>query len=191
MLYLAKHLGRNGEIINVPKIRTMYSDADSRLEEVIKRNGFSDYDNKPNDDPRIVPSRKWLRKLFFDELPQIPYNLIWKRNFRFVGVRSKSEIYWKNYPTKHKERALKSPYYCGFLGVHRFNPKRKMLENERRYLAEHKIANKIYLDKINTNGKKKITEEQINPNHLFSCLIDFKYSLVILFNILTGRTKGG
>ena len=60
-----------------------------------------------------------------------------------------------------------------------------------RYLAEHKIANKIYLDKINTNGKKKITEEQINPNHLFSCLIDFKYSLVILFNILTGRTKGG
>jgi len=174
-LYVAKHLGRNGGIINVPKIRTMYSGAESHLMEIIEQNGLAE-DDKPRNDPRIMPSRRLLRKFFIDEVPQIPYNLCRrksKRTFRFVGVRSKSEEYWKNYPEQHKQRVINSPYYCGFLGVHRYNPKRTGTQNERRFIAEHKLADKKNLSKLR------------------SYLVNIKYSSIIAYNIIFGKTKGG
>jgi len=189
-MYLAKHIGRYGKPIIVPKIRTMYPGAEDDLERIVKENGLS-RDDKPNDDSRIIPSRRWLRKIFFDEIPQIPYNLILKRNFRLVGVRSKSTGYWENYHEQHKKRCLNSPYYAGFLGVHRYNPNRTGVQNERRYLAEHKVTNKKYLQRINSNGEKHISKNQINPNHFRSFLIDLKYAFVIIANILSGKTKGG
>ena len=77
-VYVAKQVGRYGELIDVPKIRTMYPGAELQLEEVVKTNGFAK-DDKPKDDPRIMPSRRWIRRFFIDELPQILYNIIWKK----------------------------------------------------------------------------------------------------------------
>ena len=77
------------------------------------------------------------------------------------------------------------------MGVHRYNPRRSGVENERRYLAEHKVANRKYLARVNSNGGEHVGEDQINPNHFNSRLIDIKYDFVVISNVLLGRTKGG
>src|SRR3989344_4817485 len=107
IFYIRKALGKDCELINVPKFRTMYDDADNSLEDLVNSNGL-DEKGKIKNDPRITKIGRVLRKYGIDELPQIPYNLIIKRNMKLVGIRPKPEKVWKRYPESHKIRALKN-----------------------------------------------------------------------------------
>ena len=102
-----------------------------------------------------------MRRYFVDEILQLPYNVMYKRNMKLVGRRASSEAYWQYSSRQQKARALK--YKPGFLGVHKYNPQRASEANERRYFAEKK---------------------------LMPIWTDIKYGLVILYNVITGRTKG-
>lgn len=74
VFYRAPRLGQNGKEIQVWKFRTMYEDADSRLEELLSANPALreqwERDFKLQDDPRITPVGNFLRKTSLDELPQ-------------------------------------------------------------------------------------------------------------------------
>lgn len=75
VLFRHGRLGRYGRPIKILKFRTMYADADSRLERILAedpeaaeewRRSF-----KLKNDPRVTPLGRFLRKTSLDELPQI------------------------------------------------------------------------------------------------------------------------
>ena len=74
VFYRAKRLGLNGRPIEVWKFRTMYADADQRLEQLLAENPELkkewDANFKLKNDPRITPLGKIMRKTSMDELPQ-------------------------------------------------------------------------------------------------------------------------
>ncbi len=73
ILYSHPRIGRGGKPFNCYKFRTMYSDADERLKEMLKNPKILDEwekTHKLKNDPRVTPVGKFLRKTSLDELPQ-------------------------------------------------------------------------------------------------------------------------
>jgi undecaprenyl-phosphate galactose phosphotransferase len=74
-LFKHRRIGLNGKKFNVYKFRTMYVDADKKLEELLEENEESriewENDFKLKDDPRITKIGTFLRKTSLDELPQL------------------------------------------------------------------------------------------------------------------------
>lgn len=89
IFYKAKRLGKKGCLIDVYKFRSMYADADKRLEKLLEENKdlASEYRKcfKLKNDPRVTPFGRLLRKTSLDELPQLQ-NVI-KREMSLVGPR--------------------------------------------------------------------------------------------------------
>ncbi len=139
LLYIENKLGKNSILIKVPKINTMYIGAHKDFEKVLALHGLSKQGNI-KDDPRIIPKRRWLREYHLDELPQLFYNTIFKRNIKLIGIRPRPEHIWNFFPVQHKERALKQK--PGLAGVPYAYPKLSTIKAERRYLAKQKIAKK-------------------------------------------------
>jgi exopolysaccharide biosynthesis polyprenyl glycosylphosphotransferase len=63
--------GKHGEPFKMFKFRSMYSDAEQRRHELEEFNQMSGPVFKLDDDPRITPLGRWLRKYSIDELPQL------------------------------------------------------------------------------------------------------------------------
>ncbi len=84
-LFSQARVGRNGDLFNMLKIRTMVVDAEARLDEIAHLNETTGVLFKVKDDPRITPIGKWLRKLSIDELPQL-INVI-RGEMSLVGPR--------------------------------------------------------------------------------------------------------
>ena len=74
VFYRSWRLGKNGKKIGVLKFRTMYADADARLEKLLASNPALKKEWEKNfklqNDPRITPIGDFLRKTSLDELPQ-------------------------------------------------------------------------------------------------------------------------
>ena len=74
-LFKHRRIGLNGKKFNVYKFRTMYIDADKRLEKLLEededRRVEWEKDFKLKDDPRITKIGSFLRKTSLDELPQL------------------------------------------------------------------------------------------------------------------------
>ncbi len=74
VFYSASRLGQNGRKIKVLKFRTMYFDAESRLEQMLEEDPALKVEWSKNfklqNDPRITPIGRFLRKTSLDELPQ-------------------------------------------------------------------------------------------------------------------------
>uniref|UniRef100_A0A7C4CBQ5 Bacterial sugar transferase domain-containing protein n=1 Tax=candidate division WOR-3 bacterium TaxID=2052148 RepID=A0A7C4CBQ5_UNCW3 len=74
VLYRHRRLGRNVRSFWLLKFRTMYRDADRRLQRILdadpeKKREF-ETTFKLKDDPRVTRVGRWLRRLSIDELPQ-------------------------------------------------------------------------------------------------------------------------
>ena len=79
---------RNGEYpktFKMYKFRSMYVDAEERLEELMHLNEQSGPAFKIKDDPRITKVGKFIRKTSLDELPQL-FNVL-KGDMSLVGPR--------------------------------------------------------------------------------------------------------
>ncbi len=74
-------------------MKTMYDGANDVLKDRLDKNGFDEL-GKPNDTDYIIPEREWMRRWFVDELPQIPYNIFYKRNMKWVGERPQPADIW-------------------------------------------------------------------------------------------------
>ena len=74
VIFKQKRIGKNGKYIYLYKFRSMYSDSDERLEELLKdpkiREEWEE-NYKLDPDPRITRVGKVLRKTSIDELPQL------------------------------------------------------------------------------------------------------------------------
>ncbi len=73
--YESARIGQKGETFRCLKFRTMYTDADARLENLIRtdptvRDEYTRY-HKLQHDPRVTPAGRFLRRTSLDELPQL------------------------------------------------------------------------------------------------------------------------
>ncbi|MDW3219265.1 MAG: sugar transferase [Acidimicrobiales bacterium] len=78
-------VGRDGELFAMHKLRTMVMDAEDRLSSVEHLSETTGPLFKIENDPRITPVGRWLRRLSIDELPQL-VNVI-KGEMSLVGPR--------------------------------------------------------------------------------------------------------
>lgn len=89
IFYTSKRAGLYGKPIHCLKFRSMYQDAEERLNELLKSN--LDYQKEWNafqklkNDPRITPMGRFLRRTSIDELPQF-WN-VFKGDLSVVGPR--------------------------------------------------------------------------------------------------------
>ena len=78
-------VGRMGTKFEVIKFRTMYTDAEERLAQLVDQNESDGLLFKIRDDPRITPIGRFLRRTSLDELPQL-INVL-KGEMSLVGLR--------------------------------------------------------------------------------------------------------
>lgn len=75
VFYRQHRLGRKGRPFLIWKFRTMYHDADRRLERILDRRpdlaGEWERKRKLSNDPRVTPFGRFLRRTSLDEIPQI------------------------------------------------------------------------------------------------------------------------
>ncbi|WP_091091090.1 sugar transferase [Micromonospora nigra] len=71
VLFRQSRIGHQGRAFKVWKFRTMYTDAEQRLEALRDRNESDGLLFKIKDDPRVTPIGRHLRGLSLDELPQL------------------------------------------------------------------------------------------------------------------------
>lgn len=75
ILFTDSRVGRGGRAFRCYKFRTMFTDAEQRLSEVLKSDPAARRQwhlaRKLRHDPRITPVGYWLRRLSLDELPQL------------------------------------------------------------------------------------------------------------------------
>jgi exopolysaccharide biosynthesis polyprenyl glycosylphosphotransferase len=77
--------GQNGRVFTMYKFRTMYPDAEARLQELQHRNEMRGTIFKMRDDPRVSPAGKMMRRFHLDELPQFWNVLV--GDMSLVGAR--------------------------------------------------------------------------------------------------------
>jgi exopolysaccharide biosynthesis polyprenyl glycosylphosphotransferase len=78
-------VGREGKTFRVLKFRTMYTDAEERLAQLVDQNESDGLLFKIKNDPRITPVGRFLRRMSLDELPQL-LNVV-KGEMSLVGPR--------------------------------------------------------------------------------------------------------
>jgi len=90
IIFVQERVGKSGKRFNLYKFRTMVTDADEKLVELLKndkelRKEYNKY-HKIRNDPRITRMGKFLRKTSLDEFPQI-WNVV-RGEMSLVGPRA-------------------------------------------------------------------------------------------------------
>ncbi len=89
ILYRSKRVGSGYHVFDFLKFRSMYKDADKRLEDLKHTNQYDDGGKglflKFNNDPRVTKVGRLIRKTSMDELPQL-FNIL-KGDMSIVGNR--------------------------------------------------------------------------------------------------------
>ena len=101
---------RNGEYpktFKMYKFRSMYVDAEERIEELMHLNEQSGPAFKIKDDPRITKVGKFIRKTSLDELPQL-FNVL-KGDMSLVGPRPALPREVEQYTSYQRQRLLVKP----------------------------------------------------------------------------------
>jgi lipopolysaccharide/colanic/teichoic acid biosynthesis glycosyltransferase len=137
-IYKMKRTGKDGKIIYVYKVRTMYAYSEYLQQYVYEKNSLQE-GGKFKNDFRISTVGKFFRRYWLDELPML-INLI-KGDLKIVGVRPLSPHYLSLYSEKLKEKRIKQkpglipPFYVDL-------PKtlEEIMESEMRYLEQYEKA---------------------------------------------------
>jgi exopolysaccharide biosynthesis polyprenyl glycosylphosphotransferase len=85
VLFRQQRVGRDGKVFHVLKLRTMYMDAEERLQELLHLNEADGPLFKLRSDPRVTRVGGFLRKTSIDELPQL-VNVL-RHEMSIVGPR--------------------------------------------------------------------------------------------------------
>lgn len=145
LLYKGTRVGMNGQPFHMLKFRTMVIDAD-------KIGGSS----TPEDDPRITPIGKTLRKYKLDELPQL-INVL-KGDMSFVGPRPQVQWAVDLYTPEEREILTVRPGITDEASL--------KFSNEAEILKGSKDPDKDYIEKIHPE-KMRLSREYVR-NRSFS-----------------------
>ena len=127
-----RRVGKDGNLFNVFKFRTMYAYSEY-LQTYIYENNDLDVGGKFSDDYRVTEWGRFLRKTWLDELPML-INML-KGQIKLVGVRPLSQQYFSLYDKEIQELRTRTkpgllpPYY-----VDMPETLEEIQDSERRYL---------------------------------------------------------
>jgi len=104
-------VGLHGKRFKMYKFRSMYEDAETRLDELMQHNTGNEVMFKMENDPRITPIGKFIRKYSIDEFPQL-INVL-KGEMSLVGPRPPVERELALYSSWHYLRFSTLPGMTG------------------------------------------------------------------------------
>jgi lipopolysaccharide/colanic/teichoic acid biosynthesis glycosyltransferase len=136
VFFTQKRVGLNGREFKMYKFRSMVSNAEDKLAELLKYNEVSGAMFKMKDDPRITKVGKFIRKTSIDELPQL-FNVI-KGDMSLVGPRPPLPREVIEYTSYDKQRLLVRPGCTGLWQVSGRNSLgfKEMVELDLKYIKE-------------------------------------------------------
>ncbi|MEH7336779.1 sugar transferase [Neobacillus drentensis] len=111
-------IGKNGEKFNIYKFRSMVVDAEKRLkenEDLYKKYIQNNFKLEQNEDPRITPFGRFIRKTSLDELPQF-FNVL-KGDMSLVGPRPVVVEELNEYKNKKNDFLSVKPGITGYWQV--------------------------------------------------------------------------
>ena len=108
-------IGRNGKPFTMLKLRTMREDAEARLDDLIDLDKLDEPAFKIEDDPRVTPVGRLLRRLSIDEIPQF-INVL-AGSMSLVGPRPEEEAVVALYDERQRTRLLVKPGLTGPMQV--------------------------------------------------------------------------
>lgn len=108
-------VGKDGKEFYMYKFRSMASDAEERLKELLALNEVSGAMFKMKDDPRVTKIGKFIRKTSVDELPQL-FN-VFRGDMSLVGPRPPLPREVEEYSAYDKQRLLVVPGCTGLWQV--------------------------------------------------------------------------
>lgn len=138
-------IGENGEVFKMYKFRSMQSNAEQILEDLLKYNEVDGHMFKMKEDPRVTKIGKFIRKYSIDELPQL-YNVL-KGDMSLVGPRPALESEVGLYTEHDKKRLLAKP---GITGLWQVSGRSllsfdEMVELDLQYIKSISISTDIFI----------------------------------------------
>lgn len=138
-------IGRNGQSFGMYKFRSMVTNAEAMLDQLLEQNETTGAMFKMKNDPRITRIGRFIRKTSIDELPQL-WNVL-KGEMSLVGPRPPLPREVAEYSEYDKLRLLATPGCTGLwqvsgrsnIGFH------EMVELDLKYIKERTIAMDIKL----------------------------------------------
>ncbi|WP_144560132.1 sugar transferase [Shouchella miscanthi] len=132
-------VGKDGKEFYMYKFRSMVSNAEELLHDLLKQNEVSGHMFKMKDDPRVTRIGKFIRKTSIDELPQL-LNVL-KGDMSLVGPRPPLTREVAEYSSYHKQRLLVKPGCTGIWQVSARNDVgfEEMVEMDIQYIKERTI----------------------------------------------------
>ncbi|WDF04901.1 sugar transferase [Shouchella hunanensis] len=129
-------VGKDGKEFYMYKFRSMVSNAEELLNDLLKNNEVSGHMFKMKDDPRVTKIGKFIRKTSIDELPQL-LNVL-KGDMSLVGPRPPLTREVAEYSNYHKQRLSVKPGCTGVWQVSARNNVgfEEMVEMDIRYMKE-------------------------------------------------------
>jgi len=106
-VFIQTRIGRDGKPFQFYKFRSMYPNAEAKLEELLKYNEMDGPAFKMKNDPRITRVGRFIRKSSIDELPQL-INVL-KGEMSIVGPRPGLPREVEQYDDYAKQRLLITP----------------------------------------------------------------------------------
>mgnify|MGYP004689863445 FL=1 len=107
VFFSQKRCGKDNKLFPMYKFRSMVSNAEELLEELMEHNEMDGPVFKIKDDPRITSVGKFIRKTSIDELPQL-FNIL-RGDMSIVGPRPAIPHEVAEYSDYHKQRLLVKP----------------------------------------------------------------------------------
>ena len=146
VFYGHKRVGKNGKIFKCWKFRTMCTNSQEMLEEILRtdevRRAEWEAERKFQDDPRVTKFGKFLRKTSLDELPQI-FNIL-TGEMSFIGPRPVTSEEMDKYG-KYKDYVLS--VFPGLTGMWQISGRSETSYEERINFDTYYIQNwSIWLD---------------------------------------------
>ena len=143
-----KRVGKDGKTFYLYKFRSMYVDAESRIEHYLTKEQLEIWqrERKIDNDPRITKVGKFIRKTSLDELPQL-FNILFG-DLSIIGNRPLSQVEYDTHFSDDEKKLLDKmrPGLTGYWQVYgRSNVTFLSGERQKMYLHYSKHAN-IWLD---------------------------------------------
>ncbi|ALC82644.1 MULTISPECIES: sugar transferase [Bacillus] len=138
-------IGKNEKPFKMYKFRSMVSDAEERLTELLKHNEVSGAMFKMKKDPRVTKVGKFLRKTSIDELPQL-INVL-KGEMSLVGPRPPLPREVEEYTNYDKQRLLVVPGCTGLWQASSRNSVgfKEMVELDLEYIKKRSLIFDSYI----------------------------------------------
>ncbi|MED1863944.1 sugar transferase [Fictibacillus nanhaiensis] len=132
-------VGKNGKKFYMYKFRSMVSDAEEKLTELLQFNEIEGAMFKMKEDPRITKIGKFIRKTSIDELPQL-WNVL-QGDMSLVGPRPPLPREVKEYNSYHIQRLLVTPGCTGLWQVSGRNHMsfEEMVNLDIQYISERSV----------------------------------------------------